>query len=143
MNDASAGNPACDYCRDHDRFAAANGIELIEAKGGRARARLILEDRHRNSIGTAHGGLLFSLAATAFFAACNTSGRMAVGVNMSITCLKPVAGGTLRAEAEETARSRKLVHGRVRILDESGEPLAIFQGTAYVKEQPYPPESVS
>jgi acyl-CoA thioesterase len=132
-------NITAEYCRDHDRFAAASGIELIEMGPGRARARMAITEQHLNSIGTAHGGALFTLAATTFFAACNAAGQMAVGTNMNITCLKPVAAGVLTAEATEIARSRKLVHGSVRITDEAGELVAVFQGTAYVKGQPFPP----
>jgi acyl-CoA thioesterase len=130
-----------DYCRRHDQFAAANGIELIEMNPGRATARMIVTERQRNSIGTAHGGALFTLAATAFFAACNAAGDLAVGTNMSITCLKAVSGGALQAEATEIARSRRLVHGSVRVSDESGQLVAVFHGTAYIKGGPYPPSA--
>jgi acyl-CoA thioesterase len=128
-----------DYCRQHDRFAAAAGIELIEMRPGHAVARMTVSERQQNSIGTVHGGALFTLAATTFFAACNAAGKMALGTNMSITCLKPVAAGILTAEATEISRSRKLAHGTVRISDESGQLVALFQGTAYIKEEPYPP----
>jgi acyl-CoA thioesterase len=128
-----------DYCREHDRFAAANGIELIEVEPGRAQARMTVTERQHNSIGTAHGGVLFSLAATAFFAACNAAGHLAVGTNMSISCLKSTTSGTLLAEAVEVSRSRKLAHATVRITDDAGELVALFQGTAYVKGTPYPP----
>jgi acyl-CoA thioesterase len=130
---------AIEYCRRRDRFAAANGIDLIEMGPGRARARMALTEQHLNSVGTTHGGALFTLAATTFFAACNAAGQTAVGTNMGITCLKPVAAGVLTAEATETARSRKLVHASVRITDEEGDLVAVFQGTAYIKGQPFPP----
>jgi acyl-CoA thioesterase len=128
-----------DYCGENDHFAAANGIELIEVGPGRARARMTVGQRQHNSIGTAHGGALFSLAATTFFAACNSTGRLAVGANMGITCVKLVRDGVLLAEAIEVARTRKLAHGTVRITDESGELVALFHGTAYVKGAPFPP----
>jgi acyl-CoA thioesterase len=130
---------AIEYCRRRDRFAAANGIELIEMAPGHARARMALTEQHLNSVGTTHGGALFTLAATTFFAACNAAGQTAVGTNMSITCLKPAAAGVLTAEAAETARSRKLAHASVRITDEEGDLVAVFQGTAYIKGQPFPP----
>lgn len=130
-----------DYCRDHDRFAATNGIELIEVGPGRARARMLVTDRQLNSIDTVHGGALFTLAATTFFAACNSAGQLAMGTNMSITCLKAIRQGSLEAEAIEISRSRKLAHANVRITDQTGELIAIFQGTAYIKGTPYPPET--
>lgn len=128
-----------DYCREHDHFAAANGIELIEASPGRARARMMVGQRQHNSIGTAHGGALFSLAATTFFAALNAAGRLAVGINMSIQCVKSASNGVLWAEAVEETRSRKLVHGCVRITDATGELIALFHGTAFIKGDTFPP----
>lgn len=130
-----------DYCRENDRFAAANGIELLEMTPGRTIARMTVAQCQQNSIGTAHGGSLFTLAATAFFAACNASGAAAVGTNMSITCIKPArVGGVLQAEAVETARTRRLAHGTVRITDETGDLVATFCGTAFIKGTRYPPE---
>jgi acyl-CoA thioesterase len=131
-----------DYCRENDHFAAANGIELIEASPGRARARMTVGQRQHNSIGTAHGGALFSLAATTFFAAFNASGRLAVGINMSIQCVKSVSDGVLWADALEETRSRKLVHGCVRITDAAGELVALFHGTAFIKGDTFPPADI-
>lgn len=133
-------NTMIDYCREHDRFAAANGIELIEVGPGRAKARMVITDRQLNSIDTVHGGALFTLAATTFFAACNSAGQLAMGTNMTITCLKAVGQGLLEAEAVEISRSRKLAHATVRITDQDGELIAVFSGTAYIKGTPYPPD---
>lgn len=122
-----------------DRFAAANGIELVEVRPGYARARLAIEDRHHNSLGTVHGGALFTLAATTFFAACNAAGNVAMGITMSISCLNPAVEGLLEAEANEVSRSRRLATCSVRISDSTGRLIATFQGTAYVKSEPFPP----
>jgi acyl-CoA thioesterase len=139
--DNTMTNTPIDYCRHNDRFAAASGVELIEMTAGRAVAQMAVAEQQQNSLGTVHGGALFTLAATAFFAASNAAGETAMGTNMNITCLKPAVAGVLRAEATEIARSRKLVHGTVRITDEKGDLVALFQGTAYIKGQPYPPAS--
>jgi len=122
-----------------DRFAAANGIELVEVRPGYARAVMPIEDRHHNSLGTVHGGALFTLAATTFFAACNAAGQVAMGISMSISCHHPALDGQLQAEATEISRSRKLATCGVRICDAAGRLIATFQGTAYVKRDPFPP----
>lgn len=122
-----------------DRFAAANRIEIVEVAPGWAKGRMEAGPDHINSIGLIHGGALFSLAATTFFAACNAEGQMAPGVNMSIACLNPARPGTLWAEAEQVSRSRKLATATVRITDAEGGLIALFQGTAYITAQPYPP----
>lgn len=122
-----------------DRFAAANAIELIEARPGYARTRLAVGERHRNCLDLVHGGALFTLSATAFFAAVNSWGQTAVGINMTLSCLQPARGGTLEAEATEVSRSRRLSTCSVRITDEQGQLIALFQGTAYIKHEKFPP----
>lgn len=135
---------ADDAVRDHfkhDRFAAANGMELVEVRPGYALARMTVEERHLNSVGTVQGGALFTLADLAFAGACNAAGRLAVGLNMSISCVKAARSGTLRAEAEEISRSRKLSTCTVRVSNDEGQLLALFQGTAYIMDDTFPPSS--
>jgi acyl-CoA thioesterase len=123
----------------NDRFAAENGMEMVELRPGYARTRLIVSERHLNSIGTIQGGAIFTLADLAFAGACNAAGFLAVGLNMNISCLKAVSSGTLVAEASELARSSRISTCTVRVTDESGDLIALFQGTAYIKGSPFPP----
>jgi acyl-CoA thioesterase len=122
-----------------DRFAAHSGVELIEVRPGYARTRLAVGPHHFNSVDLVHGGALFTLAAVALFAACNASGKQAVGINLNLSCLHPSRGGPLVAEAQEVARSRRLATCTVRVTDEQGQLIATLQGTAYVKDTPFPP----
>ncbi|MGA2031615.1 MAG: PaaI family thioesterase [Thermoguttaceae bacterium] len=121
-----------------DRFAAVNGIELLDLRPGFATARMKIEDRHLNSVGTVQGGAIFTLADFAFAVACNTAGRVAVAVNMNLSCLKAVRSGMLQAEATEISRSNRLSVCMVRVTNEAGELAALFQGTAYIKDAPFP-----
>lgn len=124
----------------NDRFATGNGMEVVEVRPGFARARMTVAPGHLNSVGVVQGGAFFTLADLAFAAACNTTGVLAVGVNMSISCLKAVRSGVLEAEATEISRTRKISTVSVRITDEQKELVAIFQGTAYVMTgRPFPP----
>jgi len=117
----------------NDRFAAANGIELIDSGPGYARTRMTVSERHLNAVGVVHGGALFTLAASAFFAAANAPGNLALGISLNLSCLKAASSGTLLAEAKEVSRTRRLSTCTVRVTDEHGQLLALFQGTAYVK----------
>jgi acyl-CoA thioesterase len=118
----------------NDRFADAVGVELVESQPGRATTRLTIDDRHRNAVDLVHGGVIFTLAAAALFAATNAAGQTAVGVNLNITFVRPAAGGVLTAEATEVASSRRLSHCEVRVVDQDGRLVATLTGTAYVKE---------
>ena len=84
-----------------DRFAAENGICYLEVGEGFARTTVTIESRHLNSLGIVHGGTLFTLAATALFAAANSRGRTAVGTNLNLSCLQAVSAGRLEARATE------------------------------------------
>jgi acyl-CoA thioesterase len=54
--------------------------------------------------------------------------------------LKPTRSGALHAEAREISRSRKLSVCTVRVTDDAAELVALFQGTAYIKDEPFPSE---
>ena len=116
-----------------DRFAARAAITLEEVSEGRARARMEAGQDHLNGVDIVQGGAIFTLADFTFAAACNSSGAVAVAVNVNISFLKAAQPGTLVAVAEEIARSKRLSTCTVKVTDASGELVALFTGTAYRK----------
>jgi acyl-CoA thioesterase len=130
-----------DAVRPHianDPFPTANGMQLVELRPGFARTALKIEQRHMNNVGTVHGGAIFTLAAFAFGAAAKTSGKTAFGVSTSLSFSKAARTGTLYAEAREVARSRRISTCTVRVTDDNDQLIAVFQGTAYITEEPFP-----
>jgi len=125
---------------ENDRFAAANGMKLVELRPGFAKTTLIIEDRHLNNVGTVQGGAIFTLADFAFGAASKTGGKVAVAISANLSFLRATRSGTLYAEATEISRSRKLSVCTVRVTNDAEELVALFQGTAYIKDEPFPPE---
>ena len=123
-----------------DRFATTNGMRLLELRPGYAKTSMTVEDRHLNSVGTVHGGAIFTLADFAFGAAVKTGGKVAPLINSSVSFLKATRTGTLTAEATEVSRSRKISTCTVRVTNYDGELVALFQGTAYIKDEPFPAE---
>jgi acyl-CoA thioesterase len=121
-----------DFFRN-DRFAAHVGIELLEVSPGRARARLVIDERHLNAVGLAHGAAIFSLADLVFAVASNSHGSVALGVNVAISFLRSARPGTLIAEAEEVSLNPKLATYLIRVTDEDDDLVALFQGTVYRK----------
>jgi acyl-CoA thioesterase len=119
---------------EKDRFARGIGIELIEVGAGTARARLLISEKHLNGVGIAHGGAIFTLADFVFAAASNSRESVAVAINVSISYVKAVSGGTLFAEAREVSLNPKLATYTVEVRDEAGELAAIFQGMVYRKK---------
>ncbi len=125
-------------CMAKDQFAADAGIELLAVQAGYARARMAVEPRHWNGLGTVQGGAIFTLADFAFAAAANSYGQVAVAINVSITFIKAAKAGTLWAEAREVSKNFKLGSYTVEIKDEQGELIALFQGLAYRKQEKLP-----
>ena len=124
----------------NDRFAASSGIRLVELRPAFAKTSLKIQDQHLNSVGVVQGGAIFTLADTAFAMACNSGGKVALAVNTNLSFLRAIRSGTLYAEATEVARSRKISTCAVRVTDQAGELIALFQGTAFIKDEPFPPE---
>ena len=118
-----------------DKFALHAGIELLEVKSGTAKVRMEVKPFHINGVGLVHGGALFTLADFAFAAAANSHEEVAVAINASISYLKGVKAGTLYAEAEEISNSRKISVYSIRVTDDAGQLIAMFQGMAYKKAQ--------
>ncbi|MFH0811322.1 MAG: hotdog fold thioesterase [Pseudomonadota bacterium] len=119
----------------NDKFAEYVGIEIVEVSRGRAKAKMEITKEHLNGVNIAHGGAIFTLADLAFAVASNSHGTVAVAISASITFLKAVTGGTLFAEAEEVSLNPKLAAYKVSVTDDSGDIVAIFQGTVYRKKE--------
>ena len=114
-----------------DKFALHAGIELLEVKSGTAKVRMEIKPFHLNGVGLVHGGALFTLADFAFAAAANSHEEVAVAINASISYLKGVKAGTLYAEAEEISNNRKISVYSIKVTNEAGQLIAMFQGLAY------------
>jgi acyl-CoA thioesterase len=84
--------------------APAWGLVLEEARVGYARVSMVLREDMLNGHRTAHGGMIFALADTAFAYACNSHNQASVAQGSSILFLGPAqAGEALIAEARELA----------------------------------------
>ena len=120
---------------ERDRFAKLCGIELLTVSPGHATARMTVHPHHLNALGIVQGGAIFTLADLAFAAASNAHGKAAVAINVSITYLKAVSGGTVHAEARELGINPKLGTYTVDITDDNKTLIAVFQGLVYRKGQ--------
>ena len=105
------------------------GIEIEEARPGYARIRMILRPDMLNGHGIAHGGMIFSLADTAFAYACNSRNLRTVAAQASIVFLDAAREGeVLIAEAEEQALVGRSGVYNVAVRTEDGRSIAEFQG---------------
>jgi len=123
------------FFRENDKFARHSGIELLELSEGRAKAVMKIREHHLNSVGSVHGGAIFTLADFVFAVASNSHGTVAVAINVSISYMKAASEGSLFAEANEVAINPKLASYTVNVTDEHGSLIAVFQGMVYRKKE--------
>ena len=111
-----------------DEASRALGIEVLSHGEGRALARMAVRADMVNGHDVAHGGLIFTLADTAFACACNSWGPATVAAAAEIVFVAPaLLGDVLTAEA--AVRSR---FGRSGIYDvtvrRGNDVIAEFRG---------------
>lgn len=123
-----------DLLNRNDRFAAENGMQLVEIREGYARTEMTVEKRHLNGGNVCQGGALFTLADLAFAAVTNSHGQLTFGIQSSITFAQSAyEGDHLRAEAEETVNHHKIPYCEVKIRNQHDQLVAVFTGMAYRK----------
>ncbi len=130
------------YMYGRDAAAQALGVTLAGIGPGRARVSMPVRPDMVNGHDICHGGLIFTLADTAFAYACNSYNRNAVALHCTITFLQPAhAGEILIAEAcEQTLRGRNGVYD-VRVTNQGGELVALFRGASRVIKGEVAPDS--
>ena len=104
-------------------------LVIEETREGYARVSMRLRADMLNGHGIAHGGMIFSLADSAFAYACNSRNETTVAQQASIAFLAPAqAGETLVAEARETALTGRSGVYQVSVKSADGRAIAEFTG---------------
>jgi acyl-CoA thioesterase len=107
------------------------GIELLDYGAGWARVQLTIRDDMVNGHDICHGGVIFSLADTAFACACNSWGPVTVAAGADISFVAPGRLGD-RLTAEARVRARYGHHGIYDVAVTRGEQLiAEFRGRSH------------
>lgn len=114
-----------------DKLAATLGMEIESVSPGQAVVTMPLEEQHKNGLGGAHGGALFSLADFCFAVASNAHGRAAVAISCAISFHRAVRSGILTATARELHCGATIASYVVEITDETDRAVATFQGQVF------------
>lgn len=119
------------WSRDH--VAQALGMALDEVKPGYARLSMVIRQDMVNGHAICHGGMLFTLADTAFAYSCNSYNQNTVASAAHIDFLAPShLGDTLVAEAVERAQGGRTgvydVTVSTRSSSGAGKTVALFRG---------------
>jgi acyl-CoA thioesterase len=115
-----------------DRNAQALGIRLVQIRPGYARMTLKVRPEMSNSHNICHGGIIFTLADTAFAYACNSRNHNTVASGCAIDFVSPAhPGETLGAVAEERALAGRTGVYDVEVHGEDGRIIALMRGKSY------------
>ena len=105
------------------------GLEIEEAREGYARVRMRIRADMLNGHGSAHGGMIFALADSAFAYACNGRNLKSVAAYASIAFLDAAREAELLvAEAREASAAGRSGVYNVSVRGEDGRAVAEFQG---------------
>ena len=115
-----------------DQAAQALGMSILSVKPGYAKLNMAVRADMVNGHHICHGGMIFSLADTAFAYACNSYNKNTVASACHIDFLAPgKEGEMLEAEAIEQSQSGRTGVYDVTVRSSSGKTIALFRGKSY------------
>ena len=118
------------YSTDH--ASQALGMRIVSVAPGECSVTMTVRKDMTNGHGTCHGGMLFTLADSAFAFACNSFGAATVAASASIDFLTAAREGDVL-----TARGQALWSGgrsgiyEITITNQNGARVALFRGRSH------------
>jgi len=115
-----------------DRAAQALGMKIVRVQPGAALLTMTVRGDMVNGHHICHGGMIFSLADTAFAYACNSYNKNTVASACHIDFLAPAKeGDTLEAEAVERSAAGRTGVYDISVRVAGGKTVALFRGKSY------------
>jgi acyl-CoA thioesterase len=115
-----------------DRAAQALGMAVTEIAPGRATLTMTVREDMLNGHAICHGGLIATLADTAFAYGCNSYDELTVASGFSIDFVAPGRlGDVLTARCTEVSRAGRTGVYDVTVDNQRGERIAVFRGRSY------------
>jgi acyl-CoA thioesterase len=130
MNESDAlARRVADCLHAREGTSTALGVEIEEVREGYARIAMIVRKDMLNGKAITHGGMIFTLADTAFAYACNSRNVNTVAQSATVVFVAPGReGDRLVAEAREESRTGRSGVYAVKVRNQNGENIAVFQG---------------
>ena len=116
----------------NDRATRWLGMQILEVTPGRAVLRMAVRDEFLNGHDICHGGLITTLADSAFAYACNSYNELTVASGFAVDLLAPGRlGDVLTARCHEVSRSGRTGVYDCEVRNQRGERVAVFRGRSY------------
>lgn len=108
------------------------GLQITEISPGRAVATMTVRADMLNGFAICHGGLIATLADSAFAFACNSRNALTVASGFGIDILKSARlGDVLTARAAETSLAGRTGLYDITVTNQRGELIAVFRGRSH------------
>lgn len=116
----------------NDRASKALGMQIQSVGPGTAVLSMTVREDMLNGLDICHGGLITTLADSAFAFACNAYNELTVAQGISIDIVAPGRlGDELTATASEVTRSGRTGVYDVTVRNQAAELVAVFRGKSY------------
>jgi acyl-CoA thioesterase len=108
------------------------GMAITEVGPGRAVIQMTVRQDMLNGHAICHGGLVTTLADSAFAFACNSYNELTVASGFTVDLLAPGRlGDQLTATAKEVSKAGRTGVYDIEVSNQRGERIAIFRGRSY------------
>ncbi len=115
-----------------DRASQALGMELLAIAPGSATLAMTVREDMANGFGICHGGLIATLADSAFAFACNARNELTVAAGFTVDFIAPAKlGDRLVAVANEMAQAGRSGVYDVSVRNQRDELIALFRGNSH------------
>ena len=116
----------------NDRASKMLGMRIVEVSPGAATLSMAIRDDMLNGHDICHGGLIATLADSAFAFACNSYNELTVASGFGIDFVAPGrAGDVLTAHCIEVTKAGRTGVYDTEVTNQRGERVAVFRGRSY------------
>ena len=121
-----------------DRATRAMGMEVTDIAPGTATLTMRVHEDMLNGHDTCHGGLITTLADSAFAFGCNSYNEMTVASGIVVDFLAPAhEGDRLVAECHEVSRSGRTGVYDIKVTNQHGKAVVVMRGRSHtIKGRP-------
>ncbi|MDY0745935.1 hydroxyphenylacetyl-CoA thioesterase PaaI [Paucibacter sp. R3-3] len=116
----------------NDRASKMMGMEIASISPGGATLMMTVREDMLNGVDICHGGLITTLADSAFAFACNSYNELTVASGFSVDIVAPGRlGDRLTAVATEVALAGRTGVYDITVRNQRDELVAVFRGKSY------------
>ncbi len=116
----------------NDRASKWLGIQVLEVGPGQALLQMTVRVEMLNGHDICHGGLITTLADSAFAYACNSYDELTVASGFTVDLLAPGRlGDVLSARCHEVSKAGRTGVYDCEVRNQHGQRIAVFRGRSY------------